>query len=284
MKLAILGAGRIGSTFALHLARAGHDVTVVARGLRLEELTRAGAIVDVSGPSAPVSVASSLDAAVAFDAVLVTVLAHQLDDTLPALAVSHANVVIFLLNTFTPLDRLREAVAPKPAVFGFPVFVAELEAGRLRCQVDRPGQGVTIDDAGWAETFRCAKLPTRLETDMASWRRSHAAGMAPLMAAARLTKGSRGLTWQEAARHAVALGQGLAVVRALGHRVIPAVVALIGALPTSARAALFWSLSRTPVVRSLGTRGADEARALIEAIVTAAPRGTPTDALEAIKP
>ena len=42
MKLAILGTGGIGSTFAFHLARAGHDVTVIARGKRLEQLRATG--------------------------------------------------------------------------------------------------------------------------------------------------------------------------------------------------------------------------------------------------
>ena len=35
MKIAVLGPGGIGSTFAFKLAQAGHAVTVVARGKRL---------------------------------------------------------------------------------------------------------------------------------------------------------------------------------------------------------------------------------------------------------
>ncbi|WP_437548032.1 2-dehydropantoate 2-reductase N-terminal domain-containing protein [Sorangium sp. So ce367] len=35
MRIAIIGPGAIGSTFAHALARAGHDVTVIARGQRL---------------------------------------------------------------------------------------------------------------------------------------------------------------------------------------------------------------------------------------------------------
>jgi len=44
MKVAIVGPGSIGSTFAFHLARAGHDVTVVARGARLAQLEKDRAI------------------------------------------------------------------------------------------------------------------------------------------------------------------------------------------------------------------------------------------------
>ena len=56
MKIAIIGPGRIGSTFAFYLSRAKHEVTVIARGARLEALTRDAAIVAVDGERASVSV------------------------------------------------------------------------------------------------------------------------------------------------------------------------------------------------------------------------------------
>lgn len=56
MKIAILGPGGIGSTFAFQLARAGHDVTVVARGARLAYLEREQAIVKDTGERAAVRV------------------------------------------------------------------------------------------------------------------------------------------------------------------------------------------------------------------------------------
>ena len=72
--MAVVGTGRIGSTFAFHLARAGHDVTVVVRvgSPRLDQLRRNRAIVLDTGESAPVAVADRLDEAVAYDLVLVT--------------------------------------------------------------------------------------------------------------------------------------------------------------------------------------------------------------------
>ena len=52
MQIAIIGLGGIGSTFALQLARAGHDVTAIARGRRLEQLERDAAIVTAAGERA----------------------------------------------------------------------------------------------------------------------------------------------------------------------------------------------------------------------------------------
>jgi len=63
MQIAILGTGAIGSSFAYQLARAGHTVTVIARGARLEQLQRDGAIVLVSGERAAVQVNAALDEA-----------------------------------------------------------------------------------------------------------------------------------------------------------------------------------------------------------------------------
>lgn len=284
-QIAVLGAGRIGSAFAYHLARVGHDITVVARGKRLAELEAAAAIVDVSGQRSPATMAGALDPAVAYDAVLVTVLAHQLDAALPALKASSAKTIIFLLNTFEPLDRLRDAVGAGRAVFGFPVFIADYDKGLLKSNVDAPGQGVTIDDAGWAEIFRHANIPSTVERDMESWLRVHAAAVAPVMVAGRVAHGrGGGLTWAEATLYAKALGEGFAVCRALGHRIIPAPVAAIAHLPTAAHAGILWGMSRSKTLGSLGDKSAEEPRALIDAMVSAAPAGTSTEALQAIRP
>ena len=49
MNIAIIGAGGIGSTFAVQLVRAGHDVTLVARGARLAGLESAGGVATEGG-------------------------------------------------------------------------------------------------------------------------------------------------------------------------------------------------------------------------------------------
>ena len=52
LRIAVLGAGRIGSTFAFQLARVGHhEVAVVARpgSTRFQQLRRDGGIVNIKG-------------------------------------------------------------------------------------------------------------------------------------------------------------------------------------------------------------------------------------------
>ena len=68
LRIAVLGAGKIGSTFAFQLARTGgHEVTVVARpaSKRLEQLERNNGIVDIDGERASVRVLDALDEATA---------------------------------------------------------------------------------------------------------------------------------------------------------------------------------------------------------------------------
>ena len=126
MKICILGAGAVGTSFAMHLALAGHDVTLVARGARLDKLTRDGGVIATSPPTTPtpahVTVATAVDPTCAWDLVLVTVLAHQLDAALLGVLKScpDSATVMFMFTTFAPLDEYRNAVGASRCVFGFP--------------------------------------------------------------------------------------------------------------------------------------------------------------------
>lgn len=120
LSIAIIGAGKIGSTFAYQLARAGHDVTVIARpdSLRFQQLQRDQGIILKTGERAEVRVADKLDEEAAYNLVVVTTPAHQVDAVLPALQRSKAQWVQFMFLTFEP-ERLRDAIGPRCS-FGMP--------------------------------------------------------------------------------------------------------------------------------------------------------------------
>ena len=90
-RIAVVGCGGIGSAFAFKLARFGHKVTVVARpgSERLRQLRADGGIVDDKGERANVEVADALDETVAYDLIIVTVMAHQVD-AVPDLGVNRS--------------------------------------------------------------------------------------------------------------------------------------------------------------------------------------------------
>ncbi len=287
MKIAIIGPGGIGTTFALHLARAGHDVTVVARGARLADLQREGAIVTDGGDRVSVSVSAALDESTPFDLVLVTVLASQVDVLLPSLQKSAAQHVMFMFNTFEPFTRLREAVGASRFCFGFPAIVAQVVDGKLTSQVVPRALGfiqiTTVTDEKWAAVFREAGIPTRTHADMESWLRTHAAMMVPVMIVATMTHArGAGVTWSEAGAVARSMNEGFDLVESLGNRITPAAMVVTRHTPRVLIQLGMWLLSRARSMRDLGRVAAVESRTLIDAMTAAAPSRCPT--LHSLRP
>jgi 2-dehydropantoate 2-reductase len=284
MQIAIIGPGGIGSTFAFQLSEAGHDVTVIARGARLEQLRDAGAIVTVDGDRAAVRVSGEFDTTADWDLVLVTVLTSQVDVLLPALSASAAKTVMFMFNTFQSLDRLRDAVGPQRFAFGFPAVAAGVDEGLLSSTILRRGMLTTVSNPLWAKVFADAGIPATVHPDMESWLRTHAVVAVPvIIAGSTALRRGTGITRAEAVKLARAMKEGFALVRHLGNSVTPAPLAVFSRSPVAALATLLWLLTRLDVVtRTIGVAPADEARMLVDEMTSAWPEGTP--ALLAVRP
>lgn len=283
MKIAIYGTGPIGSTFALHLSRAGHEVTCIARGPRLAQLRAEGAIVTVDGARAAVTPAETLEPAIPFDLVIVTVLAHKVDAILPALKASAARTIMFMFNQFEPLSRLSDAIGRERVAFGFPAILATLEDGKLRSRIVTVGQKTIATEQRWAELFTSAGIATDVEPEMQSWLRTHAALIVVVMAMAVNTH-ERGapLRFGEAGRYVDALREGLDLVERLGDRVTPATVRALRALPRPVLAGILATLSRTKVVAAVAIAGPAEPRAIADVILASSTE--PMPAFRAIRP
>ncbi|MGV9819890.1 ketopantoate reductase family protein [Nocardia xishanensis] len=284
LRIAVIGPGGIGSTFAFQLSRAGHDVTVVARRSRLERLRRDQAIVTTTGEKAAVRVAGELDTTTPWDLVLVTVLGSEVDVLLQRLADSAAHTVMFMFNIFESLDRFRDAVGPERTVFGFPSVVATIRDGELESRILGGGTPSTVSDERWAAVFSDAGIPSAAHPDMESWLRTHAAFVVPVLLAGQSAhRTGRGLDRREAAALARALREGLRLVRQLGSSITPSPMAVLGRLPISVVAALLWTATRLPVfVKTTSVAPTDELAALIDEMNSTAPQGTP--ALLAVRP
>ncbi len=279
LRIAVLGAGKIGSTFASRLARVGgHDVTVIARpgSTRLRQLQRDGAIVERGGEQAAVRVADVLDEQAPFDLVIVTLLAHQAEPLLPALGRSAAGCIQFMFNTFEP-ERLRDAVGAERCCFGMPFVQATLDnEGRLKATVGAAGQKTIMDRQRWVDLFETAGLPASLEPDMPLWLRCHV----PLCVAFESVSiaGQRrggGASWREALVLARGVHASFRLVRGLGYRIYPATKRRINASPIWLVAAALWFMSRIRSFRELLATGHAECDALVDAMISAAPHATP---------
>ena len=288
LSIAVIGAGRIGSAVAYQLRRAGHDVTVVARPLsrRLTQLRRDGAIVLTTGERAAVTVADHLDEPEPYDLVIVTVLAHQIDEILPALRRSRARHVHLMF--VTPQGaRLRSAIGEGRATFGLAAVLATLdEDGRLGLTV--PKTKALQGDQRWVDLFQAAGMPAALEPDMTRWLRSHATLTIAMEGVACVgMRHTRGATWAEAKTWARALRAGYAILRGLGEKPYPGSKNQISRAPRFMLTFLLWSVSRSRFRETVGN-SAGECRGLID-LLAAEAAGKPelrkqAAALRALRP
>ena len=291
LRIAVLGAGNIGSAFAFQLARVGHhDVTVIARpgSIRLQQLQRDNGVVNVKGERANVRVLDALDEQVPYDLVLVTLLAHQMDAVLPALQRSTAKCIQFMFNIFDP-ERLRDAIGADRCSFGLAFVQASLnQDGKLKATIGAGGQKSKMSEQVWVDVFRAAGLPAVREPNMLLWLRCHV----PLCIAfegvsvAGVVRGG-GASWDESLVMARGMQESFSLITRLGYRLYPSGKAWLNASPVWVVAGMLWSVSRIRSFRELLATGIGECRALVDVLVAAASHlETPVSVakIEAMKP
>jgi 2-dehydropantoate 2-reductase len=132
MKIAILGAGGVGGYFGGSLARAGHPVTLLARGAHLEALRQRGLEVRTTEGTFTAPVEATDDPAALGDADLavVAVKSYSLAEVAPVarLLAERGAWVLPLLNGVEAADRLVASGVPDERVLG---GLAEISAARI---------------------------------------------------------------------------------------------------------------------------------------------------------
>jgi len=279
LRIAVLGVGKIGSTFAFQLARTGHhDVTVVARpgSARLQQLQRDNGIVNVKGERANVRISDRLDEQSDYDLVVVTLLAHQVDTVLPSLLRSFAKNILFMFVNFEP-QRLRDAIGPERCSFGMPFVQAMFDNnGKLKATIGAAGQKTKLSQQRCVDIFNDAGLPAVLEPDMLLWLRCHVPMCVAFesVSVAGVRRGG-GASWGESMVLARGMHESFALIQGLGYRVYPSGKARINGSPAWVLAAMLWSMSRIASFRDLLATGKNECCALVDVMVEAAPRSKP---------
>src|SRR5215469_11358745 len=277
LSIAVIGAGKIGSTFAYQLARAGHDVTVIARpdSLRLQQLQRDQGIILKTGERAEVRVADKLDEETAYDLVVVTTPAHQVDAVLPAVQRSKAQWVQFMFMTFEP-ERLRDTIGSHRCSLGMPLpLMATMDSeGRIKSTFIN-SMKTLHGHHRWAELFSSAGVPSAFEPEMALWLRCEAPLLVAIESIAVAGQRRGGATWAEAKAVARGLHGGFAIVKGLGYRLYPSTKSSMYSFPNFLIAFLLWVFSRIPAMRELLATGLNECRALIDTMGAAAAKAKP---------
>jgi 2-dehydropantoate 2-reductase len=282
--IAIIGAGPVGCAFAVHLVKAGHDVTIVGRGQRLANLVENGGVLTKKSEKAteisktPVKAVGSLDTTFPWDLILLTVTEHQFDkplaDTLAACPKS--TEILFMFNTFASLDKYFEPLGKERCIMGFPIIMASFFDGALVHQFMSFGMTTIVSSPEWRTIFSTAGIKCVHEPDMQSWLRAHAAVVVGMMSAAvAAAKRKAGVTWAEAQLSAGATREALALVEKLGNVITPRFIYyLVVAAPDFVFTGLLWALTKMPSMRNnpqVLPKWEPEMLGLVESIIESAP-------------
>lgn len=192
VRILVLGAGVIGSVYAGKLLEAGHQVVLMARDRRLEDLRAHGVILQDAESGVrtqmPVDAVSRPGPDEHFDLVLVAVRAEQLQGTLPVLtAMTNDSDVVFFGNTANCQAALVDALGER-ALFGFPA-VGGTRDGPIVTYVLIAQQKTMLGERSGIESPRARRLQevldgagftTQISADIDAWLVGHAAFVTPI--------------------------------------------------------------------------------------------------------
>ena len=194
MRVLVFGAGVLGSLYAARLKESGQDVTLLARGLRAEQLRRYGVVLEdeTTGRRSEtiMPVITELAANDIYDVIFVIVRRDQLSSTLPQLVENRSPSVLFMVNNAGGPAPLVRALGQDRVLLGFPGAGGTREGHIVRCRlVSGSTQPTTLGELGGAVTprlrqiaavLRGAGFPTAFSPDMDAWLKTHAVLVCPI--------------------------------------------------------------------------------------------------------
>jgi 2-dehydropantoate 2-reductase len=170
MRIAIMGAGAVGSYYGGLLARAGHPVTLIGRAAHVEAVRRTGLRLQTTSFDLALEASTEPEAVAGADWVLVCVKAGDTEATAAAIAphLRDGALVLSLQNGIDNAERL-QALLPRQRVHAVLVYAAvELAApGHVR----HHGRGELVigagpDSEGMAAVFTAAGVPVEVLPDV----------------------------------------------------------------------------------------------------------------------
>lgn len=170
LKVAVMGAGAVGCYYGGMLARAGHEVVLIARPAHVQAIARDGLRMETTTFDEQVRLNASSDASAVQGAQLVLFCVKSLDtESAGALMLPHLApdaLVLCLQNGVDNADRLR-TVLPQHAVAAAVVYVATEMAGPGH--VKHHGRGeLVIEPTSVSQTIAQALIAARVPTEISS--------------------------------------------------------------------------------------------------------------------
>src|SRR6266705_6281151 len=139
MKIVILGAGALGTVLRAHVARAGEDVTLIARGQRAAYLQEHGAsITGLVDFTVPVRVVTDPQQVQEADALIVTVKTYDMDAALASVKHLHVASVLSVQNGVLKNEQLAQTFGWEKVLGAMAAFSgAVLPTGTVRFTVNQ---------------------------------------------------------------------------------------------------------------------------------------------------
>lgn len=241
MKILVYGAGVIGSIFAAKLSLSGNDVTVLARGKRLEEIRSEGIVLYRPGSHkkeiARTKAIDHLSPEDRFEYIFVVMQRTQVDSVLENLAHNCSENIVFVVNTAAGYEEWKRAVGAERLLTGFPSAGGERLSGGVRYFVGRglmrAFQTTTFGEANGEKSqrvanliglFRHAGIPCVDCTDMDAWQKTHVAmvtSIANALYGHNCDNKRLAASWKDVRNMVLGVKEGFGVLEKLGIQITP---------------------------------------------------------------
>jgi len=255
-RILVIGAGVNGSVCAARLFERGVDVTVLARGKRLAEIQSNGIVIENPFSQkrrvAKVSAIGELTPGDSYDYILVVVRRNQVAGLLPTLAANSSPNVVFMNNNLNGPAELVAALGSQRPMLGF-VFAGGKRDGEIiramgpfdhslmRTPFGEIDGTVTPRLKRLVELLNRAGLRSQVSTEVVDYLATHAAGVAaiaPLAIKYRNDLKALAHSPDELKLAAAAIRETFPVLKALGHKIVPASQQFLAAMPVFVHAFL----------------------------------------------
>ncbi len=193
MRVLIYGAGAIGSFYAAQLFTAGYDVTILARGKRLEDIKKHGVVIDhffqKQQTVTNVPVIERLENNDVYDFIFVIMQKNQTYEILPNLKENRfCNNIVFFGNNGKGGEEYIESLGKERVILGFPSIGGKREGHKIIVAYSE-NSSITIGELDGivsrrlvdiATMFDRAGLIVKTSDDIDSWLKYHIALVSPL--------------------------------------------------------------------------------------------------------
>lgn len=191
-RILIYGAGVIGSWYAVLFSQAGYDVTVFARGKRLQTLLEKGLLYRHKGKvrRAKVKVIAELAEKDFYDYILLAVRQTQVREALTELADNQSPTIVTMVNSLQAYQQWEKICGQGRILPAFPGAGGGIEDGILDAALTPKFiQPTTFGEIGGrkterqqklAEIFKTSGIPYQIVKDMRAWQICHLAMVVPL--------------------------------------------------------------------------------------------------------